>query len=128
MTEMQAMGSMRRIKQCAHELLTIGEMGDDDESWELMESDLRLKSVFFFIDFNRLISGALDEANKTVLTGLADELLYYMHELSNSVKSRSIPETQESYADAAVVLQQVMDALITPSLLDSEDQEENSSS
>ncbi|KAK1296427.1 hypothetical protein QJS10_CPB15g00087 [Acorus calamus] len=104
---MEAMGSMRRIKQCAHELLTIGEMGDDDESWELMESDLRLKSIFFFIDFNRLISGTHDEAYKKVLTGLTDELLYYMHELSNSVKSRSIPQTQECYADAAVVLQQL---------------------
>ncbi|KAK1303591.1 hypothetical protein QJS10_CPB11g02275 [Acorus calamus] len=119
--DVDAMGSMSRIKKLAHELLTIGEMGDDDESWQLMETDLSLKSFFFYSDFNRLISGTPDEVRKLELTDLANDLIYYLEQLNNAVKSRSIPQTQECYADAAAVLQDVMTVLITPSDFEDED-------
>ncbi|XP_058090406.1 photosynthetic NDH subunit of lumenal location 3, chloroplastic-like [Magnolia sinica] len=107
MIDMESRGSACRIKKCAFDLLSIGDLIDDEDSWDLMGRDLRLKSTFLYCDFNQVISNAPDEQKKP-LTDLANRLFYYIEELDRAVKIRSISLTQNRYNDTAVVLQEVM--------------------
>ncbi|KAF8389594.1 hypothetical protein HHK36_024112 [Tetracentron sinense] len=109
---MESRGSACRIKKCALDLLSIGDMADDEDSWNLMGRDLRLKSTFLYCDFNQVISSAPQDQKKS-LTELANRLFYYIEELDHAVKIRNIPLTQNRYNDAAVVLQEVM-AIMPP--------------
>ncbi|KAF8378903.1 hypothetical protein HHK36_030252 [Tetracentron sinense] len=107
MVDMGSRGSACRIKKCAFDLLSMSDMSDDEDSWDLMGRDLRLKSTFLYCDFNQMISSAPNDQKKT-LTDLANRLFYYIEELGHAVKIRSVPLTQNRYKDAAVVLQEVM--------------------
>lgn len=82
MEDMDYKGSVLRIKKCAFDLPSLEDMVDNDEdSWELMGRDLRLKSTFLFCDLNHVISSVRDEHKKT-LTDLANKLFYYLEEVS----------------------------------------------
>ncbi|KAJ4974944.1 hypothetical protein NE237_008118 [Protea cynaroides] len=105
--DVRSRGSVNRIKKCAFDLLSIGDMSDDENSWDLMGKDLRLKSMFLYCDFSQVISNAPEEQKKT-LSDLANRLFHYMEELDHAVKIRSIPLTQNRYNEAAHVLQEVM--------------------
>ncbi|XP_043696026.1 photosynthetic NDH subunit of lumenal location 3, chloroplastic-like [Telopea speciosissima] len=107
MVDVKSRRSVNRIKKCAFDLLSIGEMSDDESSWDLMGRDLRLKSMFMYCDFSQVISNAPEEQKKS-LTDLANRLFHYIEELDHAVKIRSIPLTQNRYSDAALVLQEVM--------------------
>ncbi|XP_042486660.1 photosynthetic NDH subunit of lumenal location 3, chloroplastic-like [Macadamia integrifolia] len=111
MEDVQSRGSKNRIKKCVFDLLSIGEMSDDENSWDILEKDLRLKSVFLYCDFSRVISHAPEEQKKS-LTELANRLFYYIEELDHAVKLRNIPLTQNRYSDAAVVLHEVMSVML----------------
>ncbi|XP_030960886.1 photosynthetic NDH subunit of lumenal location 3, chloroplastic-like isoform X1 [Quercus lobata] len=108
MVDVELRGSAHRIKKCACDLLSIGgDLVDDDDSWDLMGNDLRLKSTFLYCDFNRMISSAPRDQKKP-LTELANKLFCSIEELDHAVKSRSVPLTQDRYNEAAVILQEVM--------------------
>ncbi|RWW65409.1 hypothetical protein BHE74_00027295 [Ensete ventricosum] len=107
-------GSVHRIRKCVVDLLSMEDdlVDDDDEdAWELMGSDLRLKSTFLYCDLNQVISHAREERKK-VLTDLANKLFYYMEQLDHAVRIRSMSLTQVCYNDTASVLQEVMAALM----------------
>lgn len=53
---------------------------DDEDTWELMGSSLRLKSTFLYCDLNQVISRAKDERKK-FLTDLANKLFCYMEQV-----------------------------------------------
>ncbi|XP_073102418.1 photosynthetic NDH subunit of lumenal location 3, chloroplastic isoform X2 [Elaeis guineensis] len=112
MEDMIYKGSVLRIKKCAFDFLSLEEdlIDDDDDSWELMGRDLRLKSTFLYCDLNHVISNSHDEHKKT-LTDLGNKLFYFMEELDQAVKSRSISLIQIHYNDAAHVLQEVIMSL-----------------
>ncbi|RWR92879.1 photosynthetic NDH subunit of lumenal location 3, chloroplastic-like protein [Cinnamomum micranthum f. kanehirae] len=105
-------GSAYRIKKCATDLLSVGDLIEDDEedSWDLMGRDIRLKSTFLYCDFNQVISNAPQELKKPLLE-LANKLFHYIEELDNAVKIRNISLTQSRYEDAALVLQEVMSVM-----------------
>ncbi|CAD5193725.1 photosynthetic NDH subunit of lumenal location 3, chloroplastic [Musa acuminata AAA Group] len=116
MEGMEWKGCVYRIRKCVFDLLSMEEdlIDDDEDTWELMGSSLRLKSTFLYCDLNQVISRAKDERKK-FLTDLANKLFCYMEQLDHAVKSRSISLTQIRYNDTAHVLQEVMAALV-PSL------------
>ncbi|XP_057962591.1 photosynthetic NDH subunit of lumenal location 3, chloroplastic-like [Malania oleifera] len=121
-------GSASRIKNCAFDLLSTWEdllMEDDcdddddvlwdpkeeddnDEWWDLMQRDLRLKSTFFFCDFNQMISAAPHDDQKKSLTQLANKLLSSIQQLDEASSVRSIHLTQERYKDVAFTVKEVM--------------------
>ncbi|MQM14464.1 hypothetical protein Taro_047395 [Colocasia esculenta] len=112
---MDCRGNMYRIRECACNLLLAMEddlAGDDEDAWELMARDIRLRSTFLFCDLNRLISIAGDGEVKLSLTALANRLFYHMEELGRAIKSRSVPQAESCYGDAAVVLQEVVAAMV----------------
>ncbi|KAG9442331.1 hypothetical protein H6P81_018185 [Aristolochia fimbriata] len=111
MPEMDSRGSANRIKKCAVDLLSMVDMTDDEDSWDLMGRDLRLKSTFLYCDFNQIISNAQDDQEKQALTDLANRLFYYIEELDRAVKIRSVSQTQNRYSDAALVLEEIMSVM-----------------
>ncbi|KAG1342390.1 putative photosynthetic NDH subunit of lumenal location 3, chloroplastic-like [Cocos nucifera] len=83
MGDMIYKGSVLWIKKCAFDFLSLEEDlidDDDDDSWELMGRDLRLKSTFLCRDLNHVISNSRDEHKKT-LTNLGNKLFYFMEEV-----------------------------------------------
>lgn len=103
-------GCVCRMRNCVLDLLSMEEdleEEEDEETWELMSTTLRLKSTFLFCDFNQVISSARDERQKALLTDLANKLFYNLEQLDGAVKSRSMSVTQSRYTDAALVLQEV---------------------
>lgn len=76
-------GSAYRIKKCATDLLSVGDLIEDDEedSWDLMGRDIRLKSTFLYCDFNQVISNAPQELKKPLLE-LANKLFHYIEEVN----------------------------------------------
>ncbi|KAL0918396.1 hypothetical protein M5K25_010402 [Dendrobium thyrsiflorum] len=115
MEDMEAKGCVFRIEKCAFDLLSMEDdlinEDDDDIWWEIIRRDLSLKSTFLYCDLNRVISSSSDELKRT-LTDLANRLFHYMEELDDTIKSRSISLAQICYSDAALVLQEIMAALI----------------
>ena len=86
MEKMEYKGSVFRVRKCAFDLLSleddlVDEDGCDDEWWEMIERDLRLKSTFLYCDLNKVISNTHDE-HKEAFTTLANKLFYYMEEVS----------------------------------------------
>ncbi|KAH0456520.1 hypothetical protein IEQ34_014427 [Dendrobium chrysotoxum] len=115
MEDLECKGSVYRIRNCAFDLLSLGEdlidVDDDDFWWEFIGRDLRLKSTFLYCDINHVISYYRDEQKRN-LTDLANRLFHYMEELDNALKSRSISLAQICYSDAALVLKEVVASLI----------------
>lgn len=76
-------GCVCRIKNCATELFSMEEdlMIDDEESWNLVGRDLRLKATFLYIDLSRVISSCGSDECKKTLTRLANKFLYFMDEV-----------------------------------------------
>lgn len=56
-------------------------MIDDEESWNLVGRDLRLKATFLYIDLSRVISSCGSDECKKTLTRLANKFLYFMDEV-----------------------------------------------
>ena len=54
---------------------------DDEESWDLVERDLRLKATFLYIDLSRVISSCERDERKKTLTDLANKFFYFMDEV-----------------------------------------------
>lgn len=115
--EMEQKGCLCRIKNCAIELLSMEEdlETDDEESWDLVGRDLRLKATFLCIDLSRLIAFCQGEEHKKALTVVANKFFYSMDELGDAVESRSLPLTQVRYGDTADALREVV-AVLGPSL------------
>lgn len=107
-------GCVCRIKNCATELFSMEEdlMIDDEESWNLVGRDLRLKATFLYIDLSRVISSCGSDECKKTLTRLANKFLYFIDELEDAVKSRSVPLMQMCYSDTTHVLREVVAALV----------------
>jgi photosystem II oxygen-evolving enhancer protein 3 len=77
-------GSVCRIKNCAVELFSMEDdllIDDDEDSWDLVERDLRLKATFLYIDLSRVISSCESDERKKTLTGLANKFFYFMDEV-----------------------------------------------
>nr|CAE05707.2 OSJNBb0065J09.3 [Oryza sativa Japonica Group] len=89
-------GCICRINNCAVELFSMEEdlVIDDEDSWDLLARDLRLKATFLYIDLGRVICSCEIDEHKKMLTGLANKFFYFMDELTNAVSSRSIPLMQ----------------------------------
>lgn len=83
MEGMEWRGSVHRIRNCVLDLLSMEEdlMEEDEETWELTEASLRLKSTFLYCDLSQLISNARDESKK-LLADLANELFYHMDQVN----------------------------------------------
>ncbi|KAM0923820.1 hypothetical protein ACQ4PT_005328 [Festuca glaucescens] len=108
-------GSVCRIKNCAVELFSMEEdllIDDEEDSWDLVERDLRLKATFLYIDLSRVISSCESDERKKTLTGLANKFFYFMDELDNAVKDRSVALMQACYGDTAHALREVVAALV----------------
>ncbi|GJN02308.1 hypothetical protein PR202_ga19647 [Eleusine coracana subsp. coracana] len=134
---MELKGCVCRIKNCAVELFSMEEdlVMDEEDSWDLVGRDLRLKATFLYIDLSRVISCYDSEEHKNALSVLANKFFYSMDEvlqidkylvswlprfveldsLGDAVKSRSVPLTQVCYNDTADALREVVAALV-PSL------------
>ncbi|VAH34469.1 hypothetical protein VPH35_022488 [Triticum aestivum] len=84
-------GCVCRINNCAIELFSLEEdlEIEDEDSWDLVGRDLRLKATFLYIDLSRVISSCESDERKKTLTGLANKFFYFMDELGNAVKDRS---------------------------------------
>ena len=81
---MELKGCVCRIKSCAGQLLSMEEdlVTDlDDDSWDLVWRDLRLKATFLYIDLSRVISSCESDERKKMLTGLANKFFYFMDEV-----------------------------------------------
>ncbi|KAM0924530.1 hypothetical protein ACQ4PT_004818 [Festuca glaucescens] len=107
-------GSVCRIKNCAVELLSMEEdlLIDDEDSWDLVGRDLRLKATFLYIDLSRVISSCESDERKKTLTVLANKFFYFMDELDNAVKDRSVALMQVCYSDTAHALREVVAAIV----------------
>lgn len=57
-------------------------MIDDEDSWDLLARDLRLKATFLYIDLGRVICSCEIDEHKKMLTGLANKFFYFMDEVS----------------------------------------------
>lgn len=78
---MEFKGSANRIRRCACELMSIGDdLMDDNESWDFVGRDLRLKATYLYCDFDKVISGA-SEDHKRSLTELANRLFCSIEEV-----------------------------------------------
>ncbi|XP_039127065.1 uncharacterized protein LOC120263255 isoform X2 [Dioscorea cayenensis subsp. rotundata] len=123
-------GSVQRIKQCANDLMVLMEEEivvhkeeeeeeeeeevkeeDGEICWDLMGRDLILKSTFLFCDLTNVLSNA-PLHHKANLTLLANNFLFYIDELGQTVKKRSITGMKICHQDAALALNQLMDALM----------------
>ncbi|PIA64132.1 hypothetical protein AQUCO_00201433v1 [Aquilegia coerulea] len=111
MADIELRGSLSRIRKCAYELLSIKDLMDDEDSWDLMGRDLRLKSTFLFCDFKKLISHS-SEDKKFSFTEIANRLFYYIQELDHAMKILNVPLMRHRYNDTALVLQEVLAAIM----------------
>ncbi|KAJ8643533.1 hypothetical protein MRB53_005281 [Persea americana] len=100
-------GCVCRIKKCALDFLSIVDLMDGEDGWDLMRRDICLKSTFLYCDFNQVISNAAKE-EKQPLIDLANKLFQSIEELDYAVQIRSISLTKDRYDDTALVLQEVM--------------------
>ncbi|RWR72676.1 Photosystem II PsbQ [Cinnamomum micranthum f. kanehirae] len=107
MMDIGSRGSVCRIKKCALDFLSIVDLMDGEEGWDLMRRDIRLKSTFLYCDFNQVISNAAKE-EKQPLIDLANKLFQSIEELDYAVQIRCISLTQDRYDDTALVLEEVM--------------------
>ncbi|VAI58717.1 unnamed protein product [Triticum turgidum subsp. durum] len=76
---MELKGCVCRIKSCAGQLLSMEEdlVTDlDDDSWDLVWRDLRLKETFLYIDLSRVISRSENDERRKALTLLANKFFY----------------------------------------------------
>ncbi|KAF9624067.1 hypothetical protein IFM89_007765 [Coptis chinensis] len=110
MADIESRGSASRIRKCASEFLSIKDLMDEEDSWELMGKDLCLKSTFLFCDIKQVISHASEDKKKS-LTELGNRLFYYIQELDHVIKLQNIPLTRSRFNDAALVLQEIIDIL-----------------
>ncbi|KAI8538435.1 hypothetical protein RHMOL_Rhmol09G0103200 [Rhododendron molle] len=113
MLDVEFKGSVYRIRKCAFDLLAIGDdLMDDDDSWDLVGRDLRLKSTFLYCDFRKMISSATQDQKKG-LTKLANKLFCSIEELDEAMKIRSITLTHDRYryTEAAGILHEVMELM-----------------
>ncbi|SPT19162.1 unnamed protein product [Triticum aestivum] len=80
-------GCVCRINNCAIELFSMEEdlEIEDEDSWDLVGRDLRLKATFMYIDLSRVISSCESDERKKTLTGLANKFFYFMDEVMISV-------------------------------------------
>lgn len=82
--EMELKGCFRRIKNCAVELFSTMEEDleiDDEDSWDLVGRDIRLKATFLYIDLSRVIACCEGEEHKKALNVLANRFFYSMDEV-----------------------------------------------
>eukprot|EP00268_Persea_americana_P047336 TRINITY_DN49259_c0_g1_i1.p1 TRINITY_DN49259_c0_g1~~TRINITY_DN49259_c0_g1_i1.p1 ORF type:complete len:112 (+),score=26.76 TRINITY_DN49259_c0_g1_i1:165-500(+) len=107
MIDIGSWGSICRIKKCVFDFLSILDLMDDEDRWDLMGRDIRLRSTFLYCDFNQVISNAPKE-EKQPLIDLANKLFQSIEELDYAVQIRSISLTHDRYDDAALVLKEVM--------------------
>ncbi|XP_039137956.1 photosynthetic NDH subunit of lumenal location 3, chloroplastic-like isoform X1 [Dioscorea cayenensis subsp. rotundata] len=113
MDSMKSKGSLCRIRKCVFDLLSMEEelVDENDDNFEFIRKDLRLKSTFLYFDLSQIISIAGDEHKKASLTHLANTLFSCIEKLGNALKSRRVSLIQIHYHDAALALQEVMTAL-----------------
>ena len=114
---MELKGCVCRIKSCAGQLLSMEEdlVTDlDDDSWDLVWRDLRLKETFLYIDLSRVISRSENDERRKALTLLANKFFYCTDELGDAVTSRSVPVVKMCYNDTAQALRELLAALAPP--------------
>lgn len=80
MMDIGSRGSVCRIKKCALDFLSIVDLMDGEDGWDLMRRDIRLKSTFLYCDFNQVISNAAKE-EKQPLIDLANKLFQSIEEV-----------------------------------------------
>ena len=82
--EMELKGCFHRIKNCAVELFSTMEEDlemDDEDSWDLVGRDIRLKATFLYIDLSRVVACCEGEEHKKALTVLTNRFFYSMDEV-----------------------------------------------
>ncbi|KAL5211513.1 hypothetical protein ABZP36_022360 [Zizania latifolia] len=127
--ELELMGCLCRIKNCAAELLSsmeedlVTEL--DDDSMDLVGRDLRLKTTFLYVDLCRVISCDESDERREALTLLANKFFFFVEELTDAVTSRDVSVMKVCYSDAAQALREVVAFLAPPqSQCDDLEQEE----
>lgn len=80
MVDIASWGCICRIKKCAFEFLSIVDLMDYEDRWDLMGRDIHLKSTFLYCDFYRVISNAPKE-EKRPLIDLANKLFHSIEEV-----------------------------------------------
>ncbi|OVA08937.1 Photosystem II PsbQ [Macleaya cordata] len=100
-------GCVYRIRKCAIDLISIIDLMDGEDSWDLMGRDLHLRSTFLYCDFNQIISKAPEDEKKPLIN-LANRLFYSIEQLNYAVKLRNIILTESRYIDTAAVLEELM--------------------
>ncbi|KAM0946923.1 putative oxygen-evolving enhancer protein [Dioscorea sansibarensis] len=113
MDSMKSKGSICRIRKCVFDLLSMEEelVNENDDNFEFIRKDLRLKSTFLYFDLSQIISIAGDEHKKASLTHIANRLFSCIEKLGNALTSGTASLIQIHYHDAASALQEVMAAL-----------------
>ncbi|KAL8157742.1 hypothetical protein AgCh_002447 [Apium graveolens] len=118
---MEFRGSAIRIRSCACELLSVGDvLMDDEESWDVVRRDLQLKSTFLYCDFSKVISGAPRDQKKS-LTKLGNRLLCLIEELDHAVNIQSISQARSRFSDLALVLEEIIATDLMSPLIHSDD-------